>query len=42
MKTLSSAADVHVGRPQKFRPRPSADRNRLIGAPTRAGVTSTR
>ena len=36
-------ADVHVGRPQKFRPRPGADRNRLIGAPTRAGsATSTR
>jgi NHL repeat len=35
-------ADVHVGRPQKFRPRPGADANRLIGAPTRAGVTSTR
>ena len=33
-------ADVHVGRPQKFRPRQGADRNRLIGAPTRA-VTST-
>jgi peptidylamidoglycolate lyase len=29
-------ADVHVGRPQKFRPRPGADRSRLIGAPTRA------
>ena len=36
-------ADVHVGRPQKFRPRPGADRNRLIGAPTRAvSATSTR
>jgi hypothetical protein len=36
-------ADVHVGRPQKFRPRPGADRNRLIGAPTRAVIaTSTR
>ena len=36
-------ADVHVGRPQKFRPRPGADRNRLIGAPTRTGsATSTR
>jgi peptidylamidoglycolate lyase len=34
-------ADVHVGRPQKFRPRPGADRNRLIGAPTRVGATST-
>jgi peptidylamidoglycolate lyase len=35
-------ADVHVGRPQKFRPRRGADRNRLIGAPTRASVSSTR
>ena len=35
-------ADVHVGRPQKFRPRAGADRNRLIGAPTRVGTTSTR
>ena len=29
-------ADVHVGRAQKFRPRPGADRSKLIGAPMRA------
>ena len=29
-------ADVHVGRPQKFRPKPGADRSKLIGAPMRA------
>jgi peptidylamidoglycolate lyase len=29
-------ADVHVGRPQKFRPRAGADRNLIIGPPTRA------
>jgi NHL repeat len=34
-------ADVHVGRPQKFRPRPGADRNRLIAPPTRMGTAST-
>ncbi|MGE3843326.1 MAG: hypothetical protein AB7I50_17285 [Vicinamibacterales bacterium] len=28
-------ADVHVGRPQKFRPRPGVDRALLIGPPTR-------
>lgn len=33
-------ADVHVGRPQKFRPRPGVDRALLIGAPTRAVTTS--
>jgi hypothetical protein len=29
-------ADVHVGRPQKYRPKPGADRSKLIGAPMRA------
>ena len=33
-------ADVHVGRPQKFRPRPGVDSALLIGAPTRAVPTS--
>jgi hypothetical protein len=38
-------ADVHVGRPQKFRPKPNlpaAERVRLIGQPARlkAGATS--
>jgi hypothetical protein len=33
-------ADVHVGRPQKFRPKPGADRNRVIGQPTRAASTN--
>jgi peptidylamidoglycolate lyase len=28
-------ADVHVGRPQKFRPKTGADRSQLIGAPAR-------
>jgi hypothetical protein len=34
-------ADVHVGRPQKFRPRPGVDRDLLIGAPARAVRTVT-
>jgi hypothetical protein len=34
-------ADVHVGRPQKFRPRAGVDAALLIGAPTRAVKTST-
>jgi peptidylamidoglycolate lyase len=29
-------ADVHVGRSQKFRPKPGADKSKLIGAPMRA------
>jgi hypothetical protein len=29
-------ADVHVGRPQKFRPRAGVDRAQLIGQPFRA------
>ncbi|HXH24422.1 MAG TPA: peptidyl-alpha-hydroxyglycine alpha-amidating lyase family protein [Vicinamibacterales bacterium] len=29
-------ADVHIGRPQKFRPKPGADTSKLIGAPMRA------
>jgi len=28
-------ADVHVGRPQKFRPKPGANKAQLIGAPAR-------
>ena len=32
-------ADVHVGRPQKFRPRAGVDRALLIGPPTRAVAT---
>jgi peptidylamidoglycolate lyase len=28
-------ADVHVGRPQKFRPKPGANKSQLIGAPIR-------
>jgi peptidylamidoglycolate lyase len=28
-------ADVHIGRPQKFRPKPGADRSKLIGQPVR-------
>ncbi|OFW13465.1 MAG: hypothetical protein A3H29_17130 [Acidobacteria bacterium RIFCSPLOWO2_02_FULL_67_21] len=32
-------ADVHVGRPQKFRPRAGVDRALLIGPPTRAVST---
>jgi peptidylamidoglycolate lyase len=36
-------ADVHVGRPQKFRPRAGVDRALLIGQPTRqAGGASTK
>jgi hypothetical protein len=31
---------VHVGRPQKFRPRAGVDAALLIGAPTRAVTTS--
>jgi peptidylamidoglycolate lyase len=27
-------ADVHIGRPQKFRPKPGAARDQLVGAPT--------
>ena len=34
-------ADVHVGRPQKFRPKPGANREHLIGRPTVAVQTST-
>jgi hypothetical protein len=34
-------ADVHVGRPQKFRPKPGADPDHLIGRPTVAVQTST-
>ena len=26
-------ADVHVGRPQKFRPKPGANRDQLVGVP---------
>jgi hypothetical protein len=34
-------ADVHVGRPQKFRPKPGVDPARLIGRPTaQTGATS--
>ena len=33
-------ADVHVGRPQKFRPKPGVDRAMLIGPPFRQGVAS--
>jgi hypothetical protein len=32
-------ADVHVGRPQKFRPKPGADRATLIG-PYMRGTTN--
>ena len=28
-------ADVHVGRAQKFRPKPGASRDQLVGAPVR-------
>jgi peptidylamidoglycolate lyase len=34
-------ADVHVGRPQKFRPRPGGNRDQLIGRPAVAVSTST-
>jgi peptidylamidoglycolate lyase len=34
-------ADVHVGRPQKFRPRPGGNRDQLIGRPAIAVSTST-
>ena len=34
-------ADVHVGRPQKFRPRAGVDRALLFGPPTRAVATPT-
>ena len=34
-------ADVHVGRPQKFRPKPGANPAHLIGRPTIAVQTST-
>ncbi len=31
-------ADVHVGRPQKFRPKPGANPAWLVGRPTRAAT----
>jgi hypothetical protein len=33
-------ADVHVGRPQKFRPKPGVNRAMLIGQPTRQVAAS--
>jgi hypothetical protein len=35
-------ADVHVGRPQKFTPKPGADKSRLIGPMFKATGTSLR